>query len=114
MGMTQQFPAMAESTNDFDRTVDFLDHNFPLGEGSHSTAASYLVYFDHLLVIHENGLATGLRNPSQFIEANGNYESPQSILLESHGLQVELDTVKHPATSSGKNPPRRIQLQTQF
>jgi hypothetical protein len=48
MGMTQQFKTSAS----WDQAISFLDHSFPLAEGSHASAKAYLVYFDHLLAAH--------------------------------------------------------------
>jgi len=110
MGMNQQFKTSAE----WDQAVSFLDQSFPLARGSHGTATAYLVYFDHLLVIQMDGSTTGLSSPSQFLEAGGNEECPQSILLESNGLQVEIE----PDQSCGKVlktvPKHRMQLLTQW
>ena len=109
MGMTQQFKTSAS----WDQAISFLDHSFPLAEGSHALAKAYLVYFDHLLVIQADGSATGLSSPSQFLEAGGNEESPQSILLQSNGLQVEIEPDQACANAQGSMPNHRMQLLTQ-
>jgi len=110
MGMTQRI----QPSTDSDLMIEFLDHNFPLSEGSHRTVTSYGMYYGHLLVIHDNGKTTGLQNPSQFVEANGNHESPQSISLESHGLQVELALAKCLHGKASQQLEHRVQLSTQF
>lgn len=107
--MTQQFKTSAS----WDQAISFLDHSFPLAEGSHASAKAYLVYFDHLLVIQADGSTTGLSSPSQFVEAGGNEESPQSILLQSNGLQVEIEPDQACANAQGSMPNHRMQLLTQ-
>jgi len=110
MGTTQQI----QSGSECDRTIEFLDHYFPLSEGSHSTVVSYDMYYGKLLAIHKNGKVTGLRNSSQFIEANGNHESPQSVSMESHGLKVELELARCHHGNSNHQLEHRVQLSTQF
>lgn len=110
MGMTQQFKTSAN----WDQAISFLDHSFPLAEGSHASATAYLVYFDHLLVIQADGSATGLSSPSQFVEAGGNEESPQSILLQNEGVQVEIEPDQTCANAQGAMPNHRMQLLTQI
>lgn len=110
MGMNQAFKTSAT----WDQAINFLDHSFPLAEGSHRTAASYLVYFDHLLVIQADGTSTGLTNPAQFIEAGGNEEAPRSILLEHNGIQVEIEPAcTRVCTDTGRrHASHRMQLLT--
>jgi len=110
MGMNQHFRTSAS----WDQAIDLLDHSFPLAHGSHSTASAYLVYFDHLLVIQSDGSTTGLSSPSQFVEAGGNEEAPQSILLENHGLQVEIEPAYPCANNRAAQPQHRMQLLTQL
>ena len=110
MGMNQQFKTSAS----WDQAISFLDQSFPLAEGSHASATAYLVYFDHLLVIQADGSATGLSNPSQFVEAGGNEESPQSILLSNNGLQVEIEPDQACSKAQGSMPNHRMQLLTQI
>lgn len=110
MGMNQQFRSSAS----WDQSISLLDHSFPLVQGSHSTATAYLVYFDHLLVIQADGSTTGLSSPSQFVEAGGNAEAPQSILLDNHGLQVEIEPAQSACNHPGSQPRHRMQLLTQL
>lgn len=110
MGMNQHFRSSAS----WDDAVNLLDHSFPLVEGSHRTATAYLVYFDHLLVIQPDGTATGLRTPSQFIEADGNEASPHYILLDNHGLQVEIETERANSSDHADQSGYRMQLLTQL
>lgn len=110
MGMNQHF----RTTASWDQAITLLDHSFPLAQGSHRTAAAYLVYFEHLLVIQADGTTTGLCRPSQFVEAGGDEQSPQSILLEHNGLQVEIEPAQHCANNDHVQPLHRMQLLTQL
>jgi len=110
MGMNQLFKTSAN----WDQAVSFLDQSFPLAKGSHGTATAYLVYFDHLVVIQEDGSATGLSQPLQFVEAGGNEECPQSILLEHNGLQVEIEPSQSCKNTRSAAPKHRMQLLTKL
>ncbi|MCH1925962.1 malate synthase [Shewanella sp. C32] len=59
-----------------------MDELFPLSQGSHQDVASYLVYYQHLLACHKDGVLSGLRQPSQFVALGGQREQPQSLLLK--------------------------------
>lgn len=72
------------------QTKDFLDDSFPLQEGSHRDASSYLIYFENLLVAFPDGRMTGLRNPNQFVARNGSKNDPTSIVLQNNGLHIEI------------------------
>ena len=69
---------------------DFLDKTYPLTEGSHRDALSYMVYFQNLLVILADGSTTGLQNPNQYAGKNGPRDKPDSILLEHNGIHTEI------------------------
>ena len=69
---------------------DFLDKTFPLTEGSHRDAVSYMVYFQNLLVILADGSTTGLQKPRQFVGKNGPTNEPESILLKHSGMHAEI------------------------
>jgi len=107
MGMSQPFRSSAS----WDQAVEMLDMTFPLAEGSHGSAADYLVYLEHLLVIRADGSCTGLARPGQFVEAGGNEESPQSILLEQGGLQVEIEPERRCPEADARRE-HRLQLLT--
>ena len=87
MGISQDF----DLDPSWEQAAELLDATFPLADGSHRTAACYLVHFGHLLVITAEGACTGLVRPSQFVEAEGDEGAPHSILLEHEGLQVEIE-----------------------
>jgi len=69
---------------------DFLDKSYPLKEGSHREAVSYMVYFQNLLVILADGSTTGLQHPKQFIGKNGPTNEPESIMLDHNGMLIEI------------------------
>lgn len=69
---------------------DFLDKNYPLREGSHREAVSYMVYFQNLLVILADGSTTGLQHPKQFVGKNGPTNEPESIMLDHDGMLIEI------------------------
>jgi len=69
---------------------DFLDKTFPLTEGSHRDAVSYMVYFQNLLIILADGTTTGLKQPRQFTGKNGPADDPDSIILEHNGTHTEI------------------------
>lgn len=69
---------------------EFLDSAFPLTEGSHKDAASYLVYFQNLMVILADGSTVGLKNPAHFAAKSGPKSEPDSIVLKHQDLHVEI------------------------
>ena len=104
-------------TTEFDqswrRAAELLDSRFPLHEGSHRSATDYIVQFEHLLVIRSDGSCTGLARPSQFVEAGGHSDAPQSILLEEDGFQVEIEPDRGALAPVGAAPrEHRMQLLT--
>jgi len=72
------------------RAKQFLDDTFPLHGGSHRDVKSYLVYFNNLLAIFEDGSTSGLTNSKQFIGHNGSKSEPEAIFLCNNGLHIEL------------------------
>ncbi|MGQ7844248.1 hypothetical protein ACUNV4_07225 [Granulosicoccus sp. 3-233] len=108
MGTQQSF----RTSTSWDQAVSMLDLSFPLADGSHGSVAAYLLHFDHLAAIMVDGSVTALRRPAQFIEASGNPEAPQSILLEQQGIQVEIETVTRKVTATTDDPQHRLQLLT--
>ena len=108
MGTNQRFRTSAS----WEQSIQMLDTLFPLAEGSHGTATAYLVHFDHLVIIQADGAVTSLVHSKQFIEAGGNWEAPQSILLENNGLQVEIEPQRLATRSNGST--HRMQLLTRI
>ena len=68
----------------------FLDDSVPLASGSHADATCYRVEGGDLFVDLENGAATGLAEPSQFVGYCGLQNKPDSILLKNNGLHIEV------------------------
>ncbi len=110
MGMNQQFRSDAS----WAQAVRLLDSRFPLAEGSHASAADYLVQQDHLLVIRNDGSCTGLSTPGQLVDVGGDECFPSSVVLERDGLQVEIEPERRRAASpvEGKPHEHRMQLIT--
>jgi len=74
-------------------TQAFLDRVIPLEQGSHAEVTAYTLADlgrGKALVacLGENG-TTGLRNPTQLVGYIGD-DTPQSLLLNNHGLHIEL------------------------
>ena len=67
-----------------------LDQAVPLTSGTHRDAIGYSVSGGALQVALENGGNTGLANPAQFKGYLGPETSPDSLLLEHHGLHIEV------------------------
>ncbi|ABZ76855.1 malate synthase [Shewanella halifaxensis HAW-EB4] len=90
----------------------FLDAKFPLANGSHKNARSYVVYYQQLLIFMADGTQTGLRTPKQFVALNGHKSEPTAILLKDNGTHVELSfDRKNEATSQDLANIRDIQLE---
>jgi malate synthase len=69
---------------------EFLDQNFPLAEGSHRDSAQYRAAENGLEVTLKNNQTTRLERPAAFRGFQGESASPALLLLEHHGLHVEL------------------------
>ncbi len=69
---------------------DFLDQNFALANGSHHDSVDYRVAGHGLEVRLENNQTTRLERPAAFRGFQGERTSPNVLLLEHHGLHVEL------------------------
>jgi malate synthase len=70
----------------------FLDRTVPLATGSHGDATAYSLSGDtpkSLAVTLRNGSQTGLKDPARFAGYVGD-DSPAVVLLENHGLHIEL------------------------
>lgn len=67
------------------RTRVFLDEAFPIAGGSHGDARRYQVRGGALLVDD-----LPLMQPSKFIGYRGHPRAPDSVLVQNHGLHVEL------------------------
>jgi len=70
--------------------TDFLDRQFPLRSGTHQDVSTYLVYFDHLMAIKTDGSTTSLVKASQFLDADGCLDGPNSITLKDGETEVQI------------------------
>lgn len=80
-------PIRGEKVIAFAKT--FLDENFSLESGTHSTATSYKI-IDRQLKIHTPTGLVGLKNPEKLVGYRGDAASPTAIVMKNHGLHVEL------------------------
>ena len=69
---------------------EFLDQHFPLDQGSHLDATGYRPLAGGLSVQLRDGGRTGLQQPAAFRGFQGDSASPTVLLLQHHGLHVEL------------------------
>ena len=69
---------------------DFLDQNFALADGAHHDSVDYRVTEHGLEVRLKNNQTTRLAQPAAFRGFQGERTSPNVLLLEHHGLHVEL------------------------
>ena len=67
-----------------------LDEHFPLAHGTHADTTAYFVAEGNLQASTEDGSTTALAKQSQFIGYTGNQSAPQTVLLQKHGLHLEL------------------------
>ena len=67
-----------------------LDRTAPLQRGSHVDSSSYRVKDGQLVVGLKNGTASGLAKPAQFVGYQGDAAAPSSVLLQHHGLHMDL------------------------
>jgi malate synthase len=66
-----------------------LDQAVPLASGSHKDAMAYQVEGGQLRVTLRNG-STGLKDPAQFVGYQGEPAAPSSVLLQHHGLHLDI------------------------
>lgn len=69
---------------------DLLDEIVPVAAGSHHHANAYRVHEGALLVELGDGTTTGLVSPSLFAGYTGDAHTPTSVLMEHHGLGMEI------------------------
>jgi malate synthase len=67
-----------------------LDRTAPLKRGSHVDATRYAVESGALAVTLKDGSRSGLRKPAQFVGFQGEATTPSSVLLQHHGLHLDL------------------------
>ena len=69
---------------------EILDGAAPLATGSHADAAGYTVKNGALSLSLKDGTTTGLKDPAQFAGYRGEQDAPSSVLLQHHGLHLEI------------------------
>jgi malate synthase len=69
----------------------FLDQAAPLAEGSsHADSTAYRIDGGALMVTLASGHVVGLQNPAQLVGFQGDPAAPQSVLLQHHGLHIDI------------------------
>ncbi|WP_374675306.1 malate synthase G [Ideonella sp.] len=67
-----------------------LDRTAPLAKGSHVDSTGYAVQGGELRVTLKDGRTVGLQKPAQFIGYQGDAAQPSSVLLQHHGLHLDI------------------------
>jgi len=67
-----------------------LDQATPLAQGSHVDAAGYRVEHGNLMVAMKDGTSVGLKDPFQFVGYQGDAAAPSSVLLDHHGIHIDV------------------------
>ncbi len=67
-----------------------LDRTVPLKKGSHIDSTGYAVLDGALAVTMKGGQTTALAKPAQFVGFQGTAAAPSSVLLQHHGLHLDL------------------------
>ncbi len=67
-----------------------LDRTAPLKKGSHIDSTAYSVQGGKLVVTLKGGTTTGLQDSKQFIGHQGDAKFPKSVLLQHHGLHLDI------------------------
>jgi malate synthase len=67
-----------------------LDRTAPLGSGSHIDSTAYAVANGRLAVTLRDGRTVGLAKPAQFVGYQGDAATPSSVLLQHHGLHLDI------------------------
>lgn len=68
----------------------FLDQAVPLQQGSHQEVTAYVIENGQLSIQLKHGGRTGLRDPARWVGYQGRAEQPKAVLLNNHGLHIEL------------------------
>ena len=97
-------PKRGAKVIDYARHV--LDRTAPLASGSHVDSVAYSVRAGKLAVRLKNGKSVGLLNTKQFIGYQGNMTQPTSVLLQHHGLHLDIQI--NAATPIGKTDPAGV------
>ncbi|MFT3718581.1 malate synthase G [Pseudorhodoferax sp.] len=78
----------------------FLDEAAPLASGSHRDATGYRVEGGQLVVQTAAG-TTGLKDPAQFVGYQGDAAAPSSVLLQHHGIHIDIRIDRSTAIGKG-------------
>ncbi len=73
-----------------ERARHFLDRHFALERDTHKHVTQYFIKGNQLHVHFGDGTETTLLKPQQFIGYSGKPENPDTVLLNHHGLHVEI------------------------
>ncbi|MDB1123859.1 aldolase/citrate lyase/malate synthase family protein [Vibrio algarum] len=72
-----------------------LDAIFPLDQGAHAEATSYMLNGRHLIIYFKDGRHTGLKTAGTFVAFTGHRTHPDSILLrDKEGCYIEVSFKK--------------------
>ncbi|MCY7371858.1 MAG: malate synthase G [Polaromonas sp.] len=82
-----------------------LDQAVPLSEGSHKDATLYCIEAGQLSITTPSG-RTHLATPAQFIGYQGDAGAPSSVLLQHHGLHLDIQIDR--STAIGKTDPAGV------
>ncbi|HZT55289.1 MAG TPA: malate synthase G [Burkholderiaceae bacterium] len=97
-------PVRGAKVIDYARHV--LDRTAPLEKGSHVDSTGYRVEGGALVVTLADGTTTGLAKPAQFVGYQGAAATPSAVLLQHHGLHLDLRIDR--STAIGKNDPAGV------
>ena len=67
----------------------FLDESVPLAQGSYADVSGYRVENGQLVVSTAGGV-TGLKDPALFAGYQGTADAPSAILLQHHGIHIDI------------------------
>jgi malate synthase len=80
-----------------------LDRTAPLASGSHVDSTAYAVANGRLAVTLRDGRTVGLAKPAQFVGYQGDAATPSSVLLQHHGLHLDIRIDRsHPIGANDK------------
>jgi malate synthase len=85
---------------------EFLDRSIPLAGGSHINVTKYFLHDGVLQVELEDGIVTGLLDPSQFCGYAGESELPEILLFKNNGLHFEIQVDSN--TEIGRSDPAGV------
>ncbi|HMO47525.1 MAG TPA: malate synthase G [Rubrivivax sp.] len=97
-------PKRGAKVIDYARHV--LDRCAPLKKGSHVDSTQYRVESGALQVRLKDGSVTGLAKPAQFIGHQGDAAAPSAVLLQHHGLHLDIRIDRN--HSIGKDDPAGV------